>query len=85
MSALSATKAVLQRKGIGPSANDIQDPTTEFVVNQFKFVQSNVVFKHFHKPVMTVTERSFRMGDTPFVNMVRRACTNALFEPGDTK
>jgi hypothetical protein len=34
---------------------------------------------------MTVTERSFRMGDTPFVNMVRRACTNALFEPGDTK
>jgi hypothetical protein len=35
--------------------------------------------------VMTVTEHVFSLGDTPFVNMVRRACTKVLFEPGDTK
>jgi hypothetical protein len=34
---------------------------------------------------MTVTERLINMGDTSSVNMVRRACTNALFEPGDTE
>ena len=36
-------------------------------------------------PVTVVTERTFRIGDTPTVNMVRRASKNALFEPGDTK
>jgi hypothetical protein len=35
--------------------------------------------------VMTVTERVFSLRDTPFVVMVRRASSNALFEPGDTK
>jgi hypothetical protein len=33
---------------------------------------------------MAVTERVFRMGDTPFVNMVRRAHKYAFLEPGDT-
>jgi len=34
---------------------------------------------------MAVTERVFRMGDTPFVNMVRRAHKYAFLEPGDTR
>ena len=38
-----------------------------------------------HTPVMAVTERTFCIVDTPLVNMVRRVCTNALLEPGDTK
>jgi hypothetical protein len=36
-------------------------------------------------PVTAVTERRFDIGDTPLVNMVRRARKNALLEPGDTK
>ena len=35
--------------------------------------------------VTAVTERVSRIGDTPFVNMVRRARKNVLLEPGDTK
>jgi hypothetical protein len=34
--------------------------------------------------VTAVTERTLDMGDTPFVNMVRRASKKAFFEPGDT-
>jgi len=36
-------------------------------------------------PVTAVTERVADIGDTPVVNMVRRACTKVLFEPGDTR
>ena len=36
-------------------------------------------------PVTAVTERSAHIGDTPFVNMVRRARKKVLFEPGDTR
>jgi hypothetical protein len=35
--------------------------------------------------VMTVTVRTIHMGETPLVNMVRKACKNAFLEPGDTK
>ena len=35
--------------------------------------------------VTAVTERVADMGDTPVVDMVRRACTKVLFEPGDTR
>ena len=35
--------------------------------------------------VTAITVQPFRMGDTPFVNMVRRARKKALLEPGDTK
>jgi hypothetical protein len=38
-----------------------------------------------HNPVMAVTERYERIGDTPIVNMVQRASINALLEPGDTE
>jgi hypothetical protein len=34
---------------------------------------------------MAVTEWLIYLGDTSVVNMVWRACKNALFEPGDTK
>jgi hypothetical protein len=34
--------------------------------------------------VMAVTEHSFHMGETPFVNMVQRSSKQALLEPGDT-
>jgi hypothetical protein len=33
---------------------------------------------------MAITDREFNIGDTSIVNMVRRACKKALFEPGDT-
>jgi hypothetical protein len=42
----------------------------------------------FHKPqtrVMTVTEHTSQIGETPVVNMVRKASKKALFEPGDTR
>ena len=38
-----------------------------------------------HTPVTTVTVATFFLGDTSFVNMVRRARKKALFEPGDTR
>jgi hypothetical protein len=34
---------------------------------------------------MAVTERVFKIGDTPIVNMVRRTGKKVLFEPGDTR
>jgi hypothetical protein len=49
------------------------------------FAQQNVPGKLTHSPVMAVTERSRRIGDTPIVNKVRRVGKNALFEPGDTE
>jgi hypothetical protein len=36
-------------------------------------------------PVMTVTDHIGDIGETPFVNMVRRACKKVLFEPVDTR
>ena len=36
-------------------------------------------------PVMAVTERVAHIGETPVVNMVRRAGKKVLFEPGDTR
>jgi len=36
-------------------------------------------------PVTVVTDRRLRIGDTVNVNMVRRVCKKALFEPGDTR
>ena len=35
--------------------------------------------------VMAVTDRREELGETLFVNMVRRACKKAFFEPGDTR
>src|SRR5581483_4471482 len=35
--------------------------------------------------VMFVTDRPPNLGDTPIVNMVRRAVRDALLEPGDTR
>jgi len=35
--------------------------------------------------VTAVTERAFDLGDTPVVNMVRKASKKALLEPGDTR
>src|SRR5689334_15563972 len=35
--------------------------------------------------VMFVTDRPTNLGDTPIVNMVRRAVRDALLEPGDTR
>jgi hypothetical protein len=35
--------------------------------------------------VTAVTELTFDLGDTPFVNMVRRASKKVLLEPGDTR
>ena len=32
-----------------------------------------------------VTDPCFQFGDTPIVNMVRKACKKAFFEPGDTR
>jgi hypothetical protein len=43
------------------------------------------VFDEAQSPVTAVTEPSPHMGDTSFVNMVRRACKKAFFEPGDTR
>ncbi len=34
---------------------------------------------------MAVTDRPLRIGDTSVVNMVRKACKKAFFEPGDTR
>ena len=34
--------------------------------------------------VMAITEQVARIGETPFVNMVRRTGKKVLFEPGDT-
>ncbi len=34
---------------------------------------------------MAVTDQYLRMGDTSIVNMVRKACKKAFFEPGDTR
>jgi len=36
-------------------------------------------------PVTAVTDHPLVFGETCFVNMVRRAGTKALFEPGDTR
>jgi hypothetical protein len=36
-------------------------------------------------PVTAVTDPLPDMGDTSIVNMVRRACKKAFFEPGDTR
>ena len=36
-------------------------------------------------PVTAVTDQAPRLGDTPLVNMVRRASKKVLFEPGDTR
>lgn len=36
-------------------------------------------------PVTAITVSSLRMGDTSFVNMVRRVRKKTLFEPGDTR
>jgi hypothetical protein len=36
-------------------------------------------------PVTAVTDRQFFIGDTSIVNMVRKAGTKALFEPGDAR
>jgi hypothetical protein len=35
--------------------------------------------------VTAVTDRLRHIGDTPLVNMVRRASKKVLFEPGDTR
>ena len=35
--------------------------------------------------VTAVTERAFDLGDTPVVNMARKASKKALLEPGDTR
>jgi hypothetical protein len=43
------------------------------------------VFSMAHPPVTTVTDCTFDMGDTSFVNMVRRVRKKTLLEPGDTK
>ena len=36
-------------------------------------------------PVTAVTDRVRHIGETPVVNMVRRARKKVLFEPGDTR
>ena len=38
-----------------------------------------------HTPVIAVTERSVRMGDTSVVNMVQRVRKKTFLEPGDTR
>jgi hypothetical protein len=42
-------------------------------------------FELLHNGVTAVTVRQSRIGDTPFVNMVRRVRKKALLEPGDTR
>jgi hypothetical protein len=36
-------------------------------------------------PVTAITDRISNLGETPVVNMVRRARKKAFFEPGDTR
>ncbi len=57
----------------------------KMICNLFNSVQYSNSLMSLHTCVMAVTERPPHMGDTPLVNMVRRACTNVLFEPGDTE
>jgi hypothetical protein len=42
-------------------------------------------FKNKRTSVTAVTDPQSLMGETSFVNMVQRACTKVLLEPGDTR
>jgi len=47
--------------------------------------RKNRVGKNIRTIVTAITDRHSGMGDTSFVNMVQRACTKVLLEPGDTR
>jgi hypothetical protein len=74
----------------------MEDPVTTFGSAAFaiagiqpllraRFSRNLGFFSLTQTPVTAVTDPPLRMGDTATVNMVRRACTKALFEPGDTR
>ncbi len=58
------------------SCCDEIDPVLSQKMNDSQLTQTSVT---------AVTERTAHLGDTPVVNMVRKARKKAFFEPGDTR